>query len=93
MACTLAVLFEIRKPNLRQSVNESDDDVLDVDVLMQIAASVEEDVESAEMEFVGENLDDALHQVFLGDWIATIHDLVERTKIVKTDTETCWTKG
>ena len=27
------------------------------------------------MEIVGENLDDALHQVFLGDGIPTINDL------------------
>ena len=42
---------------------------------MQIAASVEEDIESTEVEIVGENLDDALHQVFLGNGIPTINDL------------------
>ena len=50
---------------LCKPVDEGDDDVLDVDGGLELCAGLKEVGEGAEMELVGEHLDDALHQILL----------------------------
>ena len=50
---------------LCKPVYEGDDDVLDVNGGLELCAGLKEVGEGAEVELVGEHLDDALHQILL----------------------------
>merc|ERR1712142_92617 len=65
---------------LRQPVDQRDDDVFHVYVLMQVAAGVQEHVQRAQVELVREHLNDAFHQVLLRDRVSTVDDLFENAR-------------
>jgi len=60
-----------------KTVNHGDDDVLDVDVLLELGAGVQEGLERAQVELIVEDLDDDLHKVLLGEVVLAADDLIK----------------
>ena len=51
-----------------------------IQFLSYLAASSQEVVEGGQVHLVGEDLDDALHQILLGDWVAAGHHLLQDSR-------------
>lgn len=60
-----------------ESIDQRDDDGLDVHAGLELRARLQERIQRLQMELVGEHLDDALHEIFLRDGVAAADDLLE----------------
>lgn len=82
-ACAPIIRTRLVLPPLRvgcESVDEGDDDVLDVDGGLEFGAGFEEGVEGGEVELVGKDLDDAFHKVLLRYGVTTRDHLLQQAR-------------
>lgn len=60
-----------------ESVNESNDNLLDIDFRVKLGGGGEERAKGVKVEFICEDLDDHLHQIFLSYDVLAVDDLFE----------------
>ena len=63
-----------------ETVHQAHQDVFDVHTALELRARVEEGVERRHVQFVGEDLDQAVHQVLLGNEVLARGDLLQSAR-------------